>query len=177
MRMDELTPLSRARLQQRILKEEKFAVISAAVPILFVTLLAVGFTAAVIHFCAFSPLLLWGFLVLAALPFWVGDAVLIYRAWKAFRRYRGDLGRDFLVLETDTVTELTEESELHRSGNAAYYDKAYVVYLAEHGRCVIGSTLWNILREGDEVYVAVTLREKRGVHGVYSAKTHRIVDP
>lgn len=42
--MDELTPLSRAKLQQRILKEEKFAVISAAVPILFVTLLAVGFT-------------------------------------------------------------------------------------------------------------------------------------
>ena len=71
MRMDELTPLSRAKLQQRILKEEKFAVISAAVPILFVTLLAVGFTAAVIHFCAFSPLLLWGFLVLAAFPFWV----------------------------------------------------------------------------------------------------------
>ena len=68
MRMDELTPLSRARLQQRILKEEKFAVISAAVPILFVTLLAVGFTAATIQFCAFSPLLLWGFLVLAALP-------------------------------------------------------------------------------------------------------------
>ena len=68
MRMDELTPLSRARLQQRILKEEKFAVISAAVPILFVTLLAVGFTAVVIHFCAFSPLLLWGFPVPAALP-------------------------------------------------------------------------------------------------------------
>ena len=177
MRIDELTPLSRAKLQAQILRDEKYAVISAAVPIAFVTLLAVGFTAATIKFCAFSPLLLWGFLVFAALPFWIGDAVLIYRAWKAFRRYRGDLGRDFLVLETDTVTELTEESELHRSGNAAYYDKAYVVYLAEHGRCVIGSTLWNILREGDEVYVAVTLREKRGVHGVYSAKTHRIVDP
>jgi hypothetical protein len=177
MRTDELTPLSRARLQQRILEEEKYAVISSVFPILFVTLLAVGFTAATIRFCAFSPLLLWGFLVFAALPFWVGDAVLIFRAWKAIRRYRGDLGRDFLVLETDTVTELTEESELHRSGNAAYYDKAYVVYLAEHGRCVIGSTLWNILREGDEVYVAVTLREKRGVYGVYAAKTHRIVDP
>ena len=176
MRIDELTPLSRAKLQAQILRDEKYAVISAAVPIAFVTLLAVGFTAATIKFCAFSPLLLWGFLVFAALPFWVGDAVLIYRAGKTFKRYRRDLGRDFLVIETDTVTELAEESELHRSGNAAYYDKAYVVYLAGHGRCVIGSTLWNILKEGDEVYVAVIMSPTPRVWRVYSAKTHRIVD-
>lgn len=176
MQMDELTPLSRAKLQQRILEEEKYAVISSVVPILFVTLLAAGFTAAIVKFCAFSPLLLCGFLVIAALPFWVGDAILIYRALKALKRYRADLGRDFLAIEKDTVTELTEESELHRSGNAAYYDKAYVVYLAGHGRCVIGSTLWNILREGDEVYVAVVHREKPGVYRVYSPLTHRIVE-
>jgi hypothetical protein len=174
--IDERTPLSRAKLQAQILRDEKYAVISAIVPILFVTLLAVGFTAAVIHFCAFSPLLLGILLLIGAVPFWVGDAVLLYRAGKALKRYRRDLGRDFLTIETDTVEELAEESELHRTGNAAYQDKAYVVYLAGRGRCVIGSTLWSILKEGDEVYVAVISCPTPRVWRVYSAKTHRITD-
>ena len=176
MRQDERTPLSRAKLQQQIVEGEKYAFISSIVPVLFVTLLAVGFTAATINICAGSPLLLWVFLMIAALPFWIGDAVLIYRAWKAVKRYREDLGRDFLVIETDTVRELIEESELHQSVRMAYQDKAYVVYLEKYGRCVIGSTLWNILKVGDEVYVAVTMRARAGVCGVYSARTHRIVD-
>lgn len=176
MRDGERTPLSREKLQQQILKGEKYAFISSIIPVLFVTLLAVGFTAGIVTFCAFSPLLLWGFLLIAALPFWIGDAILIYRAWKAVKRYRKDLGRDFVGIETDTVRELTEESELHQSGRMAYRDKAYVVYLEKHGRCVIGSTLWNILQVGDEVYVAVTMRDGTGVYGVYSARTHRIVD-
>lgn len=172
----ERTPLSKAKLQQKIIEGEKYAFISSIVPVLFVTLLAVGFTAATVKFCAFSPLLLWVFLVIAALPFWIGDAVLIYRAWKALKRYREDLGRDFVVIEADTVRELTEESELHRSGRMAYQDKAYVVYLEKHGRCVIGSTLWGILQAGDEVYVAVTMRAGARVYGVYSTRTHRIAD-
>lgn len=176
MQLDERTLLSRAKLQAQILKDEKYAVISAVVPITFVTLLAVGFTAAVIHFCAFSPLLLWSFLLIGAVPFWVGDTVLLYRAGKAFKRYRRDLGRDFVTIETDTVSELTEESELHTNGRAAYPDKAYVVYLAGRGRCVIDSTLWSILREGDEVYVAVIICPAPRVWRVYSAKTHRIAD-
>ncbi len=176
MRDDERTPLSRAKLQQQIVEGEKYAFISSIVPMLFVTLLAVGFTAATIKICAGSPLLLWVFLIIAAFPFWIGDAVLIYRAWKAVKRYREDLNRDFVVIETDTVRELTEESELHQSVRMAYQDKAYVIYLEKHGRCVIDSTLWNILKVGDEVYVAVTRRAKAGVYGVYSARTHRIVD-
>lgn len=176
MRDDERTPLSRAKLQKEMLDGEKYAFISSIIPVLFVTLLAVGFTAATIKICATHPLLLWVFLIIAALPFWIGDAVLIYRAWKAIKRYREDLGRDLVVIETDTVRELTEESELHQSVRMAYQDKAYVVYLEKHGRCVIGSTLWNILKVGDEVYVAVTLRAKAGVYGVYSARTHRIVE-
>jgi hypothetical protein len=76
---------------------------------------------------------------------------------------------------TDRVCDLTEESELHRSGNAAYYDKAYVVYLAERWRCVIGSTLWNILREGDEVYVAIVHDHTPYVYRIYSVKTHRLM--
>ena len=176
MRDDERTPLSRAKLQQEIVNGEKYAFISSIIPVLFVTLLAVGFTAATVKICAAHPLLLWVFLIIAALPFWIGDAVLIYRAWKAIKRYREDLGRDLVVIETDTVRELTEESELHQSVRMAYQDKAYVVYLEKHGRCVIGSTLWNILKVGDEVYVAVTRRAGAGVYGVYSAQTHRIVD-
>ena len=176
MRDDERTPLSRAKLQQQIVDGEKYAFISSIIPVLFVTLLALGFTAATVKICATHPLLLWVFLIIAALPFWIGDAVLIYRAWKAIKRYREDLGRDLVVIETDTVRELTEETELHHSGRIAYPDRAYVVYLEKHGRCVIGSTLWNILKVGDEVYVAVTLRTKAGVYGVYSARTHRIVE-
>ena len=176
MRDDERTPLSRAKLQKEMLDGEKYAFISSIIPVLFVTLLAVGFTAATVKICATHPLLLWVFLIIAALPFWIGDAVLIYRAWKAIKRYREDLGRDLVVIETDTVRELTEESELHQSVRMAYQDKAYVVYLEKHGRCVIGSTLWNILKVGDEVYVAVTMRAGTGVYGVYSSRTHRIVD-
>jgi hypothetical protein len=177
MRMDERMPLSRAKLQEQILRDEKYAVVSAVVPILFVTLLAVGFTTATVTFCAVSPLLLWVFLIIGALPFWFGDAILLYRAWKAFRRYREDIGRDFVTIGTDTVSELTEESELHRSGNTAYQDKAYVVYLAGHGRCVIGSTLWHILKEGDDVYVAVLNRPRPVVYRVYSKETHRLIQP
>lgn len=176
MMPDERTPLSSAKLRAQILRDEKYAVISAIVPILFVTLLAAGFTAAVIHFCSVSPLLLGVFLTIGTVPFWVGDAVLLYRAAKTFKRYRGDLGRDLVTIEVDTVSELTEESELHRTGNAAYQDRAYVVYLAGRGRCVIDSTLWNILKEGDEVYVAVVTRTAPRVWRVYAAKTHRIAD-
>ena len=176
MRDDERTPLSRAKLQQEIVEGEKYACISSIIPVLFVTLLAVGFTAVIANLRSVATSLFWVFLVIGALPFWVGDAVLIYRAWKALKRYRKDLGRDFVVIETDTVKELTEESELHQSGRMAYRDKAYVVYLEKHGRCVIGSTLWNILKVGDEVYVVVTKHAGTGVYGVYSARTHRIVD-
>ena len=176
MRQDERTPLSRAKLQQQIVEGAKFTAITEFIPLLFVTLLAVGITAWAGSFFAAAPPFFRVVLVLCILPFWVGDAVLIYRAWKAFKRYRGNLDRDFVVIETDTVSELTEESELHRSGNMAYQDRAYVVYLETHGRVVIDRTLWNILKEGDEVYVAVNMRAKRKVYGVYSTLTHRIVE-
>ena len=176
MRQDERTPLSRAKLQQQIIKENKFEFILPMIPMLFVTLLTVGITAWAGSFLAAASSFFRVVLVLCVLPFWVGDAVLIYRAWKAFRRYRGDLGRDFVVIETDTVNDLTEESELHRSGNMAYQDRAYVVYLEKHGRVVIDRTLWNILKMGDEVYVAVTMRAKKRVYRVYSTLTHRITE-
>jgi hypothetical protein len=177
VRQDERTPLSAAKLRQRLLEEHRYNAINSFVPLSFVTLLAIVFTAIICKFCAVSLLLFWGLLAIGALPFWIGASILAYRAWKAIRSYRGLLHRDFLRIDTDTVSELAEESELHYSGRAAYQDKAYVVYLEKHGRYVIGSTLWNILKEGDEVYVAVTIGVKTEVYRVYSARTHRIVHP
>lgn len=176
MRDNERTPLSREKLQQQIVEEGKYAFISSLIPLTFVTLLAIGITIAVCHLYSAALVFFWIFLVIGALPFWVGDAILIYRTWKAVKRYRGDLGRDFVVIETDTVTELTEETELHHSGRMAYQDRAYVVYLEKHGRVVIGSTLWNILKESDQVYVAVTQRLKTEVYRVYSTRTHKITE-
>ncbi|MBQ9152102.1 MAG: hypothetical protein IJX72_07610 [Clostridia bacterium] len=176
MRQDEQTPLSRAKLQQQIVEEKKVTAITAFIPLLFVTLLAIGFTAAVCKLYAVALPLFWIFLVIGALPFWVGVAILLYRAWKAVKRYREDSRRDFLEIETDSVSDLTEETELHHSGRMAYQDRAYVVYLEKHGRCVIDRTLWHILKEGDKVYVAVTLREKPQVYRVYSTVTHRIME-
>ncbi len=176
MRNDERNPLSRAKLQQQIVAEKKYEAISSIIPMLFVTLLAVGITAwASIFLPAASPFLRV-VLMLCTLPFWVGAAILLYRAWKAIRRYRERGRQDFLEIETDTVSDLTEESELHHSGRMAYQDRAYVVYLEKHGRCVIGSTLWNILKVGDEVYVAVIRSPQPTVYRVYSVLTHTLME-
>lgn len=176
MRDDEKTSLSRAQLQQQIAEGEKYAFISSLIPTMFVTLLAIGFTVAVCKLYAVALPLFWIFLVIGALPLWVGDAILIYRAWKAFKRYRGDIHQDFLRIETDRVSDLTEETELHHSGRMAYQDRAYVVYLEKHGRVVIDRTLWHILNKGDEVYVAVIQRSKPEVYRVYSTRTHKITE-
>lgn len=176
MREDERQPLSKAVLQKQIREEAKLSAGSSLIPLLFVTLLAILFTVIVSHITE-APPFFWGFLVIGVLPVWAAVVYLGTCTVKAFRLYRRACGEGIVEIVTDRVCDLTEESELRRGARHSYYDKAYVVYLAEHGRCVIGSTLWNILREGDEVYVAVTLREKRGVQGVYSAKTHRMVDP
>jgi hypothetical protein len=65
--------------------------------------------------------------------------------------------------------------ELHRGGRYAYNDNACILYLESYGRNVINSTLWNILKEGDEVYVAIVLTDIPRVYRVYSTKTHRLV--
>lgn len=176
MREDERQPLSKAALQKQIRKEAKFSAGFSVIPLLFAALPAILFTVIVSHITE-APPFFWGFLVMGVIPLWAAVAVLAHGTVKAFMLYRRRDRDDLVEIVTDRVCDLTEESELHRSCNAAYQDRAYVVYLAGRGRCVIDSTLWNILKEGDGVYVAVTLREKRGVHGVYSAKTHRIVDP
>ena len=174
MREDERQPLSKAALQKQIREEAKFSAGSSLIPLSAVTLLAILLTVIVSHITE-APPFFWGFLVIGVLPVW---AVVVYLGTctvKAFRLYRRACGEDIVEIVTDRVCDLTEESELHRSGNAAYYDKAYVVYLAEHGRCVIGSTLWNILKEGEEVYVAIVHDHTPYVYRIYSVKTHRLM--
>lgn len=173
MRQDERTPLSRAKLQQQIVEEKKVTAITAFIPLLFVTLLAVGITAWAGSFFAAATPFFRVVLALCALPFWVGAAILLRRALIAVQRYRSDLREDLLRIETDTVNTLTEEFP---SFNSRSQSKLYVVYLTKHGRCVIDRTLWHILKEGDKVYVAVTLREKPQVYRVYSTVTHRIME-
>ena len=176
MKQDERAPLSLSKLKQKITDESKAAAVNALVPLLFVTLLAVGVTACVAHFLSAVPPLLRVVLVCFALPFWLGAAILGYRMGKAMKQYRKDTRQDSLRIVVDTVRDLTEEAELHHIGRMAYPDKAYVVYLENHGRCVIDSTLWNILKEGDEVYVAVAQRETSAVYRIYSTLTHRLID-
>ena len=176
MRPNERTPLSAVKLKKQILEESKYKAINSLVPLAFVTLLAIIFTAIICKFCAVALPLFLGLLAIGALPFWIGASVLAYRTWKAVRSYRSLLRRDFLRIETDTVHELTEESELHHVGRAAYQDKACVVYLEKNGRVVIGTSLWSILQEGDRVYVVLIHRQKSEVYRVYSSKTHRIAE-
>jgi hypothetical protein len=174
MREDERQPLSKAVLQKQIREEAKFSAGSSLIPLLFVTLLAILFTVIVSHITE-APPFFWGFLVMGVIPLWAAVAVLAHGTVKAFMLYRRRDRDDLVEIVTDRVCDLTEESELHRSCNAAYQDRAYVVYLAGRGRCVIDSTLWNILKEGDEVYVAIVHDHTPYVYRVYSAKTHRLV--
>ena len=173
MRQDERTPLSKSKLQKRLIEADKAAAVNAFVPLLFVTLLAAGLTAIICKFFPPAPPLFRFFLVICTVPFWVGVAILLRRALIAIKRYRSDLAEDLLRIETDTVNTLTEEFPSFSSRSQS---KVYVVYLTKHGRCTIDSTLWCILHEGDEVHVAVIQRERPEVCGVYSMLTHKFVE-
>jgi hypothetical protein len=113
--------------------------------------------------------------VIGVLPVWAAVVYLGACTVKAFRLYRRACGEGIVEIVTDRVCDLTEESELRRGGRHSYYDNACVVYLESYGRHVINSTLWNILKEGDEVYVAIVHDHTPYVYRVYSTKTHRLV--
>lgn len=174
MREDERQPLSKAALQKQIREEAKFSAGSSLIPLLFVTLLAILFTVIVSHITE-APPFFWGFLVIGVLPVWAAVVYLGTCTVKAFRLYRRACGEGIVEIVTDRVCDLTEESELRRGARHSYYDNACVVYLEGHGRFVINTTLWNVLREGDEVYVAIVLTDIPRVYRVYSTKTHRLV--
>jgi hypothetical protein len=171
MRPEERTPLSGSGLHKRLMAETRAAVVNALVPLLFVTLLAAGFTAIIAQFYSAAPPVFRVLLVICALPLWIGAAILLHRLLAAMKLYRASLPDGIIRIETDTVSNLTEEFP---SVNSRSQSKLYVVYLTNRGRCVINSALWCILHEGDEVYVAVTDDTKPRVFGVYSTLTHRI---
>ena len=171
MRPEERTPLSGSRLHKSLMAETRAAVVNALVPLLFVTLLAAGFTAIIAQFYSTAPPVFRVLLVICALPLWIGAAILLHRLLAALKRYRASLPEGIIRIETDTVSNLTEEFP---SINSRSQSKLYVVYLTNRGRCVIDSALWCILHEGDEVYVAVADGITPRVFGVYSTLTHRI---
>ena len=171
MRPEERTPLSGAKLQKRIAEGAKAAVVIDLIPSVFVTLMAVGFTAIISRFYSDAPPVFRVVLVICAMPLWIGVAILLRRLWIAIKNYRSCLTEDAVRIETDTVKVLTEEFP---SANSHSKSKMYVVYLTGRGRCVIDSSLWCILHEGDEVYVAVVDGPQPRVYGVYSTLTHRI---
>lgn len=175
MRENERQPLSKTALQQKLREEAKFSAGFSLIPLLFVSLLAVLFTVMDASLTA-APLFFWSFLVLGVLPLWFAVAYLGRGTVKAFRLYRRACEEGMVEIVTDKVVDLTEEQELHRGGQYAYYDNACILYLERYGRHVIDTTLWNILREGDEVYVAVIRRDSPQVYRIYSVKTHRLVD-
>ena len=174
MRPEERTPLSGAKLQKRIAERAKAAVVNDLIPLVFVALTAAGFTAIISRFYSDAPPVFRVVLVICAIPLWIGVAILLRRLWVAVKKYRACLPKDAVRIETDTVRHLTEEFP---SANSHSQSKMYVVYLMNRGRCVIDSSLWCILHEGDEVYVAVVDGPQPRVYGVYSVLTHRISDP
>ena len=173
MRPEERTPLSGAKLQKRIAEGAKAAVVNDLIPLVFVALMAAGFTAIISRFYSAAPPVFRVVLVICAIPLWIGVAILLRRLWVAIKNYRACLPKDAVRIETDTVRVLTEEFP---SANSHSQSKIYVVYLTNRGRCVIDSALWCILHEGDEVYVAVVDVPRPRVYGVYSALTHRIAE-
>lgn len=174
MRQDERQPLSKADLQRKLKEEALFSARFSLIPLVFVTLLALLLSVIVANLIT-APPFFWGFLVLGVLPVW---GVVIY-LWtctvKALRLYRKSCQEGIVEIITDRVADLTEEQELHRGGRYAYYDNACILYLESYGRHVIDSTLWSILHEGDEVYVALVNYGTPRVYRIYSVKTHRPV--
>ena len=174
MREDERHPLSKADLQRKLREETKFAARYSLIPLFFVTLLAVLFTVIVFNFTP-APPFFWGFLVLCVLPVWFAVAYLGWGTVKSFRLCRRAHEEGIVEIVTDRVVDLTEEMELRRGGRYAYYDNACILYLESYGRHVIDTTLWSILHEGDEVYVALVNYGTPRVYRIYSLKTHRLV--
>jgi hypothetical protein len=174
MREDERQLLSKAALQKQIREEAKFSAGSSLIPLSAVTLLAILLTVIVSHITE-APPFFWGFLVIGVLPVWAAVVYLGACTVKAFRLYRRACGEGIVEIVTDRVCALTEEMELHRGGRYAYNDNACILYLESYGRHVINSTLWNILKEGEEVYVAIVHDHTPYVYRIYSVKTHRLM--
>ena len=173
MREDERQPLSKTDLQRKLKEEAIFSARLSLIPLSFVTLLAVVFTI-IVSGLASAPPFFWGFLVLGVLPVWFAVAYLGRGTLKSFRLYRRACEEGIVEIITDKVVDLTEEQELHNNGRCAYYDNACILYLESYGRHVIDSTLWSILHEGDEVYVALVNYGTPRVYRIYSVKTHRL---
>ena len=174
MREDERQPLSKADLQRKLREEAKFAARYSLLPLIFVTLLAVVFSVIVVNLIP-APPFFWGFLVLGVLPVWLAVAYLGWGTVKSFRLCRRAHEEGIVEIVTDRVVDLTEEMELRRGGRYAYYDNACILYLESYGRHVIDTTLWSILHEGDEVYVALVNYGTPRVYRIYSLKTHRLI--
>ena len=174
MREDERQPLSKADLQRKLREEARFAARYSLLPLIFVTLLAVVFSVIVVNLIP-APPFFWGFLVLGVLPVWLAVAYLGWGTVKSFRLCRRAHEEGIVEIVTDRVVDLTEEMELRRGGRYAYYDNACILYLESYGRHVIDTTLWSILHEGDEVYVALVNYGTPRVYRIYSLKTHRLV--
>lgn len=174
MREDERQPLSKADLQRKLREEARFAARYSLLPLFFVTLLAVVFSVIVVNLIP-APPFFWGFLVLGVLPVWLAVAYLGWGTVKSFRLCRRAHEEGIVEIVTDRVVDLTEEMELRRGGRYAYYDNACILYLESYGRHVIDTTLWSILHEGDEVYVALVNYGTPRVYRIYSLKTHRLV--
>ena len=174
MREDERHPLSKADLQRKLREEARFAARYSLLPLIFVTLLAVVFSVIVVNLIT-APPFFWGFLVLGVLPVWLAAAYLGWGTVKSFRLCRRAHEEGIVEIVTDRVVDLTEEMELRRGGRYAYYDNACILYLESYGRHVIDTTLWSILHEGDEVYVALVNYGTPRVYRIYSLKTHRLI--
>ena len=109
MRLDERTPLSGAKLQKRIAEGAKAAVVNDLIPLVFVALMAAGFTAIISRFYSAAPPVFRVVLVICAIPLWIGVAILLRRLWVAIKNFRACLPEDAVRIETDTVRVLTEE--------------------------------------------------------------------
>lgn len=84
---------------------------------------------------------------------------------------RRQLAQGLLSLEEDQVNAAVEETKRTSRG---HHRQVFVLYLHKYGRVEVGHALWEMLVEGDTVYVAVLRTKKPQVMRVYSILTHRL---
>ena len=159
--------LSQESVQAELLRSCKAAALGTLPLLLLLIGMAIFVTAMSVitddgyRFVGFAvSLLIWG-MVLA----------FLYNVTLRPLTIRRQLAQGLLSLEEDQVNAAVEETKRTSRG---HHRQVFVLYLHKYGRVEVGHALWEMLVEGDTVYVAVLRTKKPQVMRVYSILTHRL---
>ena len=172
LKKDERKPLSKAIVQEIILRESKgHFIMDLALTFAFVLIGAIA--TAIISLWWDSGVIARILGVLFCAPFWCFAAFFLFRGIRNRLRILKDIHSDLLSIETAEV--ISKSTEI-RNGRKGYPITFHMVELNQYGSHPIGEAIWTVTNTGDTIYVAALKREKPQVIGIYPALTHKFIE-